>query len=373
MKHVFITLLFSSFLFGGGLKISQTDKDIIYNLFNGQVTIADSLLNYQLELYPESPKHNMLKAQYYFYARFMSNINLSRDSILTLIENYAYKTISHAENLEQTTDVKFYVGTAYGYLSRVYGMQREYWNAYWAARDCYNYLEEVLEEDPEYYDAYMGLGVIEYYTGARLTGIINTIVWLVGMSGDRQTGLDYFNYVYRHGSLFQPEAHFALALMYRSVENDLAKAESLVNEYIENYPDNGLVHRYKEELLIYRAIEDEGVPSLAAQKDSLVEKYNIANSFVINTIGYNYIRQNRLDVALALFKLNLELFPQIANCYDSLAECFMTRGEYTKAIEYYKLALEILPSDDTVNDQAKITFRERVDEQLEELNDLIRT
>ncbi len=71
---------------------------------------------------------------------------------------------------------------------------------------------------------------------------------------------------------------------------------------------------------------------------------------------------------LQYFKLNIELFPSIANCYDSLAECFMTTGNYTESIKYYKMALDKLDADETLNENGRTAFRERVNEQLKNLN-----
>ena len=48
-------------------------------------------------------------------------------------------------------------------------------------------------------------------------------------------------------------------------------------------------------------------------------------------------------MALEIFKLNVRLFPEEVNPYDSLAEAYLIRGDITSAIEYYKKALEVNP------------------------------
>jgi tetratricopeptide (TPR) repeat protein len=74
-----------------------------------------------------------------------------------------------------------------------------------------------------------------------------------------------------------------------------------------------------------------------------------------------------LDDALAIFLLNVELYPDVANCYDSLAECYMNRNENDKAIKYYKLAFEKLPADTTANDEFKEFLKTNINEKLDEL------
>jgi len=50
-----------------------------------------------------------------------------------------------------------------------------------------------------------------------------------------------------------------------------------------------------------------------------------------------------LKEAIAVFKLNLELFPGIAYNMDSLAEAYLKNGDRELAIEQCKLALAINP------------------------------
>jgi tetratricopeptide (TPR) repeat protein len=79
------------------------------------------------------------------------------------------------------------------------------------------------------------------------------------------------------------------------------------------------------------------------------------------------MNNERLDDALAIFKFNTELYPNIANGYDSLAECYMTRNENQKAIEYYNIAYEKIPADTTLTDEFKEFLIENIQDKLEEL------
>ena len=79
------------------------------------------------------------------------------------------------------------------------------------------------------------------------------------------------------------------------------------------------------------------------------------------------MNRDRPDDALAIFKFNLKLYPHVANCYDSLAECFMNRNENEEAIKYYNLAKEKIPADTTTTEEYKEFLNTNVDEKLEEL------
>jgi len=80
-----------------------------------------------------------------------------------------------------------------------------------------------------------------------------------------------------------------------------------------------------------------------------IKKDKPANASVtedrINNLGYTLMRQKKLPEAIALFKLNVEFYPNAWNVYDSLAEAYMTNGEKDLAIANYKKSLELNPGN----------------------------
>jgi CubicO group peptidase (beta-lactamase class C family) len=72
----------------------------------------------------------------------------------------------------------------------------------------------------------------------------------------------------------------------------------------------------------------------------------VVNEARINGLGYNLLyQQGRPADAIAVFKLNVELYPQSANTYDSLGEAFMESGDKAEAIRNYKKSLELDPAN----------------------------
>ncbi len=114
-------------------------------------------------------------------------------------------------------------------------------------------------------------------------------------------------------------------------------------------------------------VEDRGVDFLVAEKDSLQNRYGVNDATILNGLGYNLINQERQTDALTVFQVNLDLYPEIANCYDSIAECYMNLGDNENAIKYYKLAYRKLDSDSTANDEFKERLREGITERLAEM------
>ncbi len=65
----------------------------------------------------------------------------------------------------------------------------------------------------------------------------------------------------------------------------------------------------------------------------------------INALGYSMLGDDRLDDAVGVFELYVELIPDDANAYDSLGEAFMVRGDTELAIANYERSLEMDPGN----------------------------
>ncbi len=79
-------------------------------------------------------------------------------------------------------------------------------------------------------------------------------------------------------------------------------------------------------------------------------KANPQNAYVsaerdLNTLGYELMGQKKLDLAVEVFKLNVEAYPGSFNVYDSLAEAYMNRGDRELAIKNYEKSLELNPKN----------------------------
>jgi tetratricopeptide (TPR) repeat protein len=72
----------------------------------------------------------------------------------------------------------------------------------------------------------------------------------------------------------------------------------------------------------------------------------------LNRLGYQLLQAKKVADAIEIFKLNVEMFPQSGNAYDSLGEAYMTHGDKDLAIANYKKSLELDPKN--TNATAKI-------------------
>lgn len=65
----------------------------------------------------------------------------------------------------------------------------------------------------------------------------------------------------------------------------------------------------------------------------------------LNRLGYRLLGEGRLEAAVRIFALNTEVYPLVANGYDSLGEGYLWLGEYAEAVAAYRRVLEVAPRD----------------------------
>jgi len=109
----------------------------------------------------------------------------------------------------------------------------------------------------------------------------------------------------------------------KPVEKKVAK-ESVAIPVFYTYRDHGLA----EAIEYYHKLKTEQP-----------NKYNY-DEFGLNFLGYSLMNRKKYKAATAFFKLNVEMFPNSANVYDSLGEVYEKSGNIQMAKENYKQAVD---------------------------------
>ena len=97
-----------------------------------------------------------------------------------------------------------------------------------------------------------------------------------------------------------------------------------------------------------RTLRERGAEAAVAQyrelRKSQPNRYDFAE-LELNALGYELLFTGRPKDAVEIFKLNVEMYPQGFNTYDSLAEAYLAAGERELAIKNYKRSLELNPQN----------------------------
>ena len=70
---------------------------------------------------------------------------------------------------------------------------------------------------------------------------------------------------------------------------------------------------------------------------------DLTRSFYLNRMCGIYLQNNKINKALVFAELNVKSFPVNANVWDTLGQVYYTKGNYTKALQYYQKALTLDP------------------------------
>jgi tetratricopeptide (TPR) repeat protein len=71
----------------------------------------------------------------------------------------------------------------------------------------------------------------------------------------------------------------------------------------------------------------------------------------LNAVGYVLLAQGRSQEAITVFRINANLFPSSANCFDSLGEAYSMTGQKEKSIQAYEYAQTLDPKNENVKKQ----------------------
>ncbi len=103
---------------------------------------------------------------------------------------------------------------------------------------------------------------------------------------------------------------------------------------------------------IGRLLREKGIDAAQAGFQALRSaSTHRLNEREINMLGYEFLGAGKFPEAIAVFQMNVELFPASANAYDSLAEAFMDNGDGEKAIANYRRSLELDPNNQNAKDR----------------------
>lgn len=285
MKKIFFTLFFPVILFAGSFEPNSLDRQIIDHTFNEEFDRAFKLSQDQIKAMPGSPKY------YYYYinARILeyyqriaeldpAKRDAGRKALNKEIIDYCEGVIEKFEDSKFNTENKFYFGSIYAYLGRIYGIDGSWWSAFRSGMKAKNIMEEILESDPQFYDAYLVLGMLHYYSD-RLSGVTGFIAGVLGMSGDRDKGLAYLNSAYEKGKLTYGQTALTLIEVYSSLEDNDAASIRYFEEFLKRFPKSKrTLNSYCQRLLNLN--EFEKVESLInSDNQNLIEEYTKARYY----------------------------------------------------------------------------------------------
>ncbi len=109
---------------------------------------------------------------------------------------------------------------------------------------------------------------------------------------------------------------------------------------------------YLYDLIILESIE-KAIEKYKKIKNSPAKKNFIFDEDQLNSLGYQMIKEMKLNDAIKLFKLNLEEYPNSASAYQGMGDAYRKCDQIVLAIENYKKSLELNPDNENVKKALK--------------------
>lgn len=128
-----------------------------------------------------------------------------------------------------------------------------------------------------------------------------------------------------------------------TIERDLLKIFS-EREYVSNYSGYPQIIQWMKDGLL----KDE---NMSARGLAMQLRNRIAGESELNACGYVLLAQGNLKEAIMVLRINANLFPESANCWDSLGEAYAKDGQKDRAIQAYEYALELDPKSENAKAQ----------------------
>jgi hypothetical protein len=137
-----------------------------------------------------------------------------------------------------SAEMELYAGLGYASRARLLALRYEKVPVARAGVEARKHLLRCLELDPQMADAYLGLGLYNYYVDT-LSAMAKVLRFFMGIpGGDKRLGLRQLEIASTKGELTQLESRFNMARNLRNYDFDYARAEEAAAPLLTEYPRN---------------------------------------------------------------------------------------------------------------------------------------
>ena len=205
---------------------------------------------------PDSPVGYVLEANVTWWKIYYAAANLIDPDVFAVANMEATPYDSHFEDLDRVAIHKaearvrahqdlarslLYEGFAYALRARLEGLHDRDLPTARAGKKMRTLLLQALQLDPTLADAYLGIGIYNYFVDT-LSSIVKFLSIFIGLPGGSRTeGLRQLQLCADKGELLSPEAKFYLAKDFsRNSERQYEKSIRLFGELKQQFPHNPL-------------------------------------------------------------------------------------------------------------------------------------
>ncbi|PIS43834.1 MAG: hypothetical protein COT22_13720, partial [Ignavibacteria bacterium CG08_land_8_20_14_0_20_37_9] len=185
-----VIFFFSLESYAGDLSPRSRLNEGIQFTYNFEFDKAELTFSSLLKKNPNDLFANHFSATLSLWKYFGSNKKKYLEEFLHQSDGTIAKAEQNLSGNPKNKETLYILGAAYGYRAIAFGKAEKYLEMIWASKKSNSYLEDVLEIDQNYYDAYLGIGLIKF----ALSQVPSGFKWalaMIGFDGDSEKGLSY--------------------------------------------------------------------------------------------------------------------------------------------------------------------------------------
>jgi tetratricopeptide (TPR) repeat protein len=317
-------------------------------LYNLEFQKTDSLIT---ELSKEIPNHPIVDLLFALNRLWASLPNPQPDNF-PQIETFLRKSINKADAMikldKRDPEAIFFRLMSHGLLAQYYSEQGSFFKAVSEAKSAYNAVIAGFKLKEEYVEFYFSCGLYNYYRERypQLYPAYRPLVWIF-RKGNIENGLGQLQYTMNNAVLARVEAAHYLAYIYLRYENDPESARILLQELIEQYPNN----LYFKSLMVETLISMNDIsPGTEYIEDLLSSERTFFHMYGYTFKGiYNERMAGDLPGAEEAYNQALKISEEfkgleinaVGMAYAGLGRVYDQRKDVDQAKYYYKKASSV--------------------------------
>lgn len=338
-KNLVITLII---IFSISINSQTADKQIqsaVSKFYNFNFSKASDELDLFSKKYPNDHRG-------FYYKSVMNSWFFLGTLNEAFIDSFNFYSKKAATILDQLDDDKeadkikklFWLGMIDYNNSVVSARNNDFASALVSTTSMRNRLEEAIKINPDFYDAYLGLG-LSNFAFAEIPAALKWAANLVGFNSDKELGLSYIHLVAEKGYVLKTDAQFYLSQIYSRTIIDYPEAEKILTKLVKSYPKN-LLFNYSLASIKYELNDltssEKMLRNIISSNDSLFP-FITSNSHLL--LANIFFTKEQYDSAIVHF--NLFRDNRVNNDYVGFANlrtgiCFELLGNRKQAIKFYE-------------------------------------
>lgn len=327
------------------MAVNPTLKKAMDLTYNTQFDEAERILNSYIASHPKDPVGYMIRGTTLDWKQMVLNLRKKLNSRSLADYKRANKLAFLAWDKDRKNiDKMVNLGNSYMFLAKKWLDMKKKSRAGLILKKCKKHMNKAIEKNPNRYDAYLAIGIFNFYA-ANIPPGLKFLASILGITGNEALGLVQLQQAASNSSWLQNHAAFVLTYAYGHTKKNYSGAQTYLGQLIKRFPNNPhFLHLKGEYAMRARQFEEsrqnfDQFFQFCKSKSSVkcVQNYHfLANYF----IAAGYIKEKKYLEASPYVekaeKLNVDQFKdRTINIHYYKGLVYKAEGKTKKAVEEF--------------------------------------